>query len=100
MDKNIVEYINRYKDKIIFTLIDANTIKMEGGKWCRTGWETDEQFENKQFTMVDPSGGPYITTGNNMKSFNKDWDYIVDYITPIKESLDECSYYIKLKPNG
>lgn len=95
MDKNTIEYFNRYNDKITFTLVDENTIKMEGGKDSRLGWKTDDQLKNKQYEMVDPSGGPYISSGDEMRYFNEDWkDMFVDYITP------ENDYYlIKLKTN-
>lgn len=44
--------------------------------------------------MVDPSGGPYITRGNNMEYFSKDFaGKIVDYFIP-----KENHYEIVLLP--
>lgn len=89
MDKNTIEYLNRYNDKITFTLIDENTIKMEGGEYIRMGWNNEEDYKNKKYSMIDPSGGPYISKNYNMGHFNKNWNMkLVDYITP------ENDYYL------
>jgi hypothetical protein len=73
----IVEYINRYQDKIIFEEVSEN-IKMllpeDVASFLRIGWKNDKDKENGVYDMVDPSGGPYITEGTNMGLFHKDWD--------------------------
>lgn len=60
---NQVTYTNRHKDKIVFTH-KGDTVTMEGGKWVRWSYDDDNVI-----TMVDPSGGPYIELGNNLKEF-------------------------------
>lgn len=60
--KNKHEYINRHGDKYTFTLTKKGTILWEGPfNWCRF-IVNDKQ----EITMIDPSGGPYVTVG--MKS--------------------------------
>lgn len=61
--KNKVTYFNRYKDAITFTH-EGDTVAMEGGRWIRWSYDDDDTI-----TMVDPSGGPYIELGNNLKGF-------------------------------
>lgn len=61
--ENKVVYHNRYRDKIIFEHID-DKVTMKGGNWLRYGYDDQENI-----TMVDPSGGPYIELGNNLKGF-------------------------------
>lgn len=75
---NQVTYTNRYKDKITFTH-EGDTVKMEGGHWVRWAYEDDGTI-----TMVDPSGGPYIEVGNNLKEFWPKGEYqdlIIESIT-------------------
>ena len=58
-----VEYLNRYRDKYEFTQEDEQTIRWEGPfKWCRYSVN-----EDKVVSMVDPSGGPYISVGNTLR---------------------------------
>ena len=58
-----VEYLNRYRDKYEFTQVDEQTIRWEGPfKWCRYSVN-----EDKVVSMVDPSGGPYISVGNTLR---------------------------------
>jgi hypothetical protein len=69
-----IEYINRYDDKYEFTQEDEQTIKWEGQfKWCR--YATDQDGKT---TMIDPSGGPYITIGCDMKYIAPEFnDFVV-----------------------
>jgi hypothetical protein len=73
----IVEYINRYQDKIIFEEISGN-IKMilpeDSASFLRIGWNSDSDKKNGVYNTIDPSGGPYITEGTNMGLFHKDWN--------------------------
>lgn len=87
-----IEYNNRYRDKIYFTDNGDGTILMDGGKFLRYGYDEDPSEPN----MVDPSGGPYIEVGNNLKSFFNDGiDRFVDTIKILEKngenanSLDE-----------
>jgi hypothetical protein len=56
-----IEYINRYNNSIFFEE-KAEGILMSGEgealKWCRFGYVNTPS--DKELTMVDPSGGPYI----------------------------------------
>jgi hypothetical protein len=73
----IVEYINRYQDKIIFEEVSGNikmTFTEDSGLFIRYGWKSDSDKENGKYNMIDGSGGPYITEGTNMGLFHKDWD--------------------------
>lgn len=60
---NIATYTNRDGDKITFTH-EGEKVTMEGGHWLRWAYEDDGTI-----TMVDPSGGPYIEVGDNLKMF-------------------------------
>jgi hypothetical protein len=57
-------YINRYGDEIIFEQTETNKIEMSGyDVHIRVSYADEEQTK---YRMVDPSGGPYITTGMNI----------------------------------
>lgn len=53
---------SRYNDKNTLVLQeDGRTYKFEGDeRWIRYGWHEDDP---QSLTMVDPSGGPYISLG-------------------------------------
>jgi hypothetical protein len=71
-----VLYLNRYKDEIRFTEED-NKVTMTGAEYMRYGWDEDPEV----ITMVDPSGGPYITVGSDLQSFFRDGkERIIDKI--------------------
>ena len=83
----IVKYITRYEDLITFKEISGNilmTINKEPDElFFRIGWNSDEDKDNLKYSMIDPSGGPYITEGTNMGRFHNSWEgKIIDYITP------------------
>ena len=83
------DYINRYNDTISFVKDSEWTIRMIGGEYCRYGWKSQEQLEQKQYSMVDPSGGPYVASGSDMGRYLKEWNgLIVNYIT-INETTNE-----------
>lgn len=70
---NKVSYFNRYKDEIIFEQQD-DTITMSGydPEWMRYGLSDDADGCNKAeevITMIDPSGGPYLTIGSDLSLF-------------------------------
>lgn len=66
------EYINRDRSTITFDIKD-NTCTISGGYYMRLGGE----LENLSF--IDPSGGPFISIGTNLKDFIGQ-DFIVDKI--------------------
>lgn len=79
--KRSARYINRYGDFIDFNRVSEWEIEMLGGEYCRYGWDTDEDRINHRYSMIDPSGGPYIARGSNMGRFDKIWEgLIVNYI--------------------
>jgi len=58
-----VEYLNRYRDKYEFTQEDEQTIRWEGPfSYCRYSISKDGVV-----SMIDPSGGPYISVGNTLR---------------------------------
>ena len=63
-----VSYCNRYGDNIIFEQKD-NEIHMSGFnmEWLRIGYDNE-----KNITMVDPSGGPYLSVGMNLGLYFND----------------------------
>jgi len=71
-------YINRYGDKFTFKLTDQRTIQWSGDfKYHRFGYKESEDDK----TFVDPSGGPFIPLGMDMKLFGFD-GMIVDGFIP------------------
>lgn len=70
MKKKLTEqYTNRYRDVFTFTY-DPETDKIlwEGNfEYSRYGWENDVSHEDNRYSMVDPSGGPYISSGMESK---------------------------------
>ena len=82
-----IQFINRYGDGILFMKDTDWEIKMIGGEYFRYGWKTDDQRDKQNYTMVDPSGGPYIASGSDMGRFDKAWKgLIVSHINVIPES--------------
>jgi hypothetical protein len=92
----MVTYINRYKDEISFEKVKEDVIQMSGGKYSRVGFKDDAPKE--QYTMVDPSGGPYIAEHTNMGCISKEWSGdIVDYITIEGEEVSVYNLHLKVK---
>jgi len=90
---NKVTYLNRYRDKIIFEHI-GDTVTMTGGSWFRYSWD-----DNNNTTMVDPSGGPYISLGDNLADFwprGKYQDLIIESIS-LDSSKDAAVVTFKIK---
>lgn len=66
------EYRNRYGDVFLFTYDkETNTILWEVQKgsfdYIRYGWENNVTAADNRYNMVDPSGGPYISSGMESK---------------------------------
>ena len=92
------EYRNRYGDLIIFEKKD-NVIEMTGfaDGYRVGGWPGELGMPNYKFSMIDPSGGPYITaqaewhgegmSGTDMGSFLPECAGLkIDHIT-VEEGL-------------
>lgn len=60
-------YENRYNDKIEF-IDNGDSVLMKGGKFIRYGFDIDPN----EIIMVDPSGGPYIEVGQDIRGFFRD----------------------------
>jgi len=60
-----VEFKNRYGCDICLEKIDNNTVIMTGydGTMMRYSWSDDG------YKAVDPSGGPFMQTGDNLKYY-------------------------------
>ena len=91
-------YRNRYGDIIQFEKKD-NVIEMTGftEHFRVGGWPGEHGMPKDKFSMVDPSGGPYIaaqaewhgeeTSGTDMGSFLKEWQGLkIKYIT-VKDGI-------------
>lgn len=87
------KYTNRYGDVITFEKKD-HVIEMTGfGDYLRLGeWPSEKGLPNYMFSMIDPSGGPYITaqaewngedvSGTDMGQFLPEWEGLkIEYIT-------------------
>ena len=75
-------YINRYGDEIKFSEINKNEIHLSGfnSEYMRYSFNINEG--EKIINMIDPSGGPYIHVGANLKYYFEDKkDRIVESIT-------------------
>ena len=60
------EYKNRYGDVFTFKQLDNSNIQWSGNfEYTRIGFNDNPD----DITMVDPSGGPYIPLGMDMKLF-------------------------------
>jgi len=61
-------YFNRHRDEIVFDDDGNGNVLMYGGKWMRFGLRGTPE----EITMVDPSGGPYITLDTDLDFFFQD----------------------------
>ena len=70
-------YRNRYDDDISFENVSDTEIRMSGYDpgMLRLGWSNKKK---KEYNMVDPSGGPYITPGTDMGLFGFKGFYVVE----------------------
>ena len=63
----MIEYKNRYGDIFTFEVNERDNIDWKGNfEYCRFGYNKNPN----DTIMVDPSGGPYIGIGDNMKQFD------------------------------
>lgn len=83
-----VEYNNRHRDKLYFTENSDSDIVMSGAMYLRYGYNDDPSEVN----MVDPSGGPYIEIGTNLRHFFRDGkDRFVEAIEILEKSNSKPS---------
>ena len=60
------EYVNRYGDVFTFEVNERGNIDWKGDfKYVRCAFGDNPE----DITMVDPSGGPYVDMGTDMKLF-------------------------------
>jgi hypothetical protein len=84
-----VNYYNRYNDKLVFKQTDEETVVLEGAKYFRVGYDTDD----KTIEFVDPSGGPYLNVGTNLRFIFQNFKDI--YITKIDINKDVIIFTVK-----
>ena len=99
------EYRNRYGDVFLFTYDkETNTILWQVQKgsfeYCRYGWENNVTADDNRYSMVDPSGGPYISSGMESKFVIKKLEgQYVDYMSlNTNDKKQIISVNIHLKP--
>ena len=83
-------YRNRYSDEIVFENTDVNTLKMTGGEYYRFGAENEQMMKDGILDMVDPSGGPFLTSYMNFGHILK------TYEGRITHSFNVMDGYIKV----
>lgn len=71
MDSKYSSFKNRYGDVITLRLEDDGCIYMYGGKFFRTIYNANG--DAKEITGIDPSGGPFISVGDDLGLFNNQW---------------------------
>lgn len=75
-------YVNRDGDPIEFEFLSENLVAMKNAKYVSFGWDTEDQMNQQKFTMVDPAGGPYLSSGMSLGYLNnKLLRHIIHYIT-------------------
>jgi hypothetical protein len=101
-NKPTKQYVNRYKDLFTFTYDKKkNVILWEGDfKYCRYGWDTDINSKQNILSMVDPSGGPYISSGMQSNLVIDEVEgFYVDYLSANEDIKGKIkSFNIHLKP--
>ena len=79
-----MNYTNRYGDTFTFELNERNNIQWSGNfEHSRFGFNDNRD----DITMVDPSGGPYIDLGTDMKLFGFDGKIVNGFI-PNKDGYE------------
>ena len=73
----MANYTNRYGDTFTFELNERGNIQWSGDfEYHRFGYDDNPN----DITMVDPSGGPYIPLGMDMKLFGFDGKIVNGFI--------------------
>lgn len=85
-----IQFSNRYNDVITITRLEEDKFLVQGGKYYRYGWDSEDDLVAKRYIFVDPSGGPYISQGMTMGYIHQPWlGKIVHYITLDDEKSDD-----------
>lgn len=103
MRKKLTEqYVNRYRDVFTFTYDKKNNLILWEGdfKYCRYGWDNGVDPKDNILNMVDPSGGPYISSGMQSNLIMKKVKgFYVDYLSFKEGGGDDIAVVnIHLKP--
>lgn len=103
--KQTEEYTNRYGDVFVFTYDpETNTVlwQVKKGSFdhCRYGWDNDVSPNDNRYSMVDPSGGPYVSSGMDAKFLIKGLKGLyVDYMSINANGKNQMiSVNVHLKP--
>lgn len=73
----MVKYTNRYGDVFTFDMNERGNIEWKGNfEFARYGYVNGEE----DIIMVDPSGGPYINIGTDMRIFGFYTSKVVGFI--------------------
>jgi hypothetical protein len=76
---NMRKYTNRYGNVFTFEQLENGNIQWSGNfEYCRFGFNDNDGWDD--ITMVDPSGGPYISLNMDMKLFGFDGKIVNGFI--------------------
>lgn len=96
------QYVNRYRDVFTFTYDKKNKLILWEGnfEYVRYGWDNGVDPKDNILNMVDPSGGPYISSGMQSNLIMKGVKgFYVDYLSANEDSNKTTkSFNIHLKP--
>lgn len=97
------QYKNRYGDVFTFSYDPEKDVILWQGEfeYCRYGWENNVTAADNRYNMVDPSGGPYISSGMQSNFIMKVLKgKYVDYLSLNRNEDDTkiLSVNIHLKP--
>lgn len=102
MKKLTEQYVNRYRDVFTFTYDKKNNLILWEGdfEYCRYGCENGTDLNENILNMVDPSGGPYISSGMQSNLIMKGVKgFYVDYLSANEGGNKVTkSFNIHLKP--
>lgn len=63
-----IELGNRYGDRNYLEQVDENMyilrLDPQSADYCRVGLKEGTEWEDKEYSFVDPSGGPFIHVGS------------------------------------
>jgi hypothetical protein len=96
------QYKNRYGDVFTFSYDPEKDLVFWQGnfEYCRYSWENQLNEDGNRYCMVDPSGGPYISSGMESKFIiSKLEGKYVDYMSLNKDEGGKIlSVNVHLKP--
>lgn len=90
------KFINRYGNEILF-IKEGDTFEMKGGDYYRYLFNVDKEGNFLNYDAIDPSGGPYISVGMDMKYIHEDLKgLVIESIERTKEGEDKIFLKTKL----